>query len=240
MVPLPTFSSILFTFLLSLLLLHPTTATLRGPSTTTKQHLLPLASFYEAPAFRNGETCSGGGSNGGAAADNTTIHIAMTLDGNYLRGTMAAVLSILRHSACPENVFFHFLWMTNNPEVFSTIKSTFPYLKFQIYHFETRRVSGLISKSIRQALDQPLNYARIYIANILPDDVKRLIYLDSDLVVVDDIAKLWKVDLKEKVLAAPEYCHANLTAYFTDVFWSNPSLSKTFQVEMLNGLTLIH
>ncbi|KAL8513514.1 hypothetical protein ACS0TY_012832 [Phlomoides rotata] len=225
MVPLPTSSSILFTGLLSLLLLvQPTAAALHRPSSTTSKpaaNFLPLAIFHEAPAYRNGETCGGG--------DATTIHIAMTLDANYLRGTMAAVLSILQHSTCPENVFFHFLWTTNNPDVFSTIKSTFPYLKFQIYHFDTRRVRGLISKSIRQALDQPLNYARIYLANILPNNVKRLIYLDSDLVIVDDIAKLWKVDLKDKALAAPEYCHANLTNYFTNAFWSNPRLSRTFQ-----------
>ncbi|URE30526.1 Glycosyl transferase family 8 [Musa troglodytarum] len=33
----------------------------------------------------------------------------MTLDANYLRGTMAAVLSILQHTSCPESVTFHFL-----------------------------------------------------------------------------------------------------------------------------------
>ncbi|KAK4408033.1 putative galacturonosyltransferase-like 4 [Sesamum angolense] len=178
--------------------------------------------FREAPAFRNGKTCF-------SSSENTTIHIAMTLDANYLRGTMAAVLSILQHSTCPENVVFHFLWARQEPEVFSSIRSTFPYLNFKVYHFDITRVRGLISKSIRQALDQPLNYARIYLADILPQEVRRLIYLDSDLVMVDDVAKLWEVDLKEKVLAAPEYCHANLTNYFTDAFWSDPELSRTFE-----------
>lgn len=56
-----------------------------------------------------------------------------------------------------------------------------------------------------------------------------MIYLDSDLVVVDDIGKLWEVDLKDKVLAAPEYCHANLTNYFTLAFWSDPELWRTFE-----------
>ncbi|KAL0458040.1 UNVERIFIED_CONTAM: putative galacturonosyltransferase-like 4 [Sesamum latifolium] len=155
--------------------------------------------FPGGPAFRNGKTCF-------SSSENTTIHIAMTLDANYLRGTMAAVLSILQHSTCPENVVFHFFGPGRSP-----------------------RVRGLISKSIRQALDQPLNYARIYLADILPQEVRRLIYLDSDLVMVDDVAKLWEVDLKEKVLAAPEYCHANLTNYFTDAFWSDPELSRTFE-----------
>ncbi|XP_019153920.1 PREDICTED: probable galacturonosyltransferase-like 4 [Ipomoea nil] len=174
--------------------------------------------FREAPAFRNGEACG-----------SLPTHVAMTLDANYIRGTMAAVFSILQHTTCPENVVFHFLWVHHHPEVVSTIKSTFPYLNFHVYRFDTSRVQGLISKSIRQALDQPLNYARVYLSDILPANVKRVIYLDSDLVVVDDILKLWEVDNAHKVLAAPEYCHANFTVYFTPSFWSDPELGTTFQ-----------
>ncbi|XP_054803343.1 probable galacturonosyltransferase-like 4 [Prosopis cineraria] len=153
----------------------------------------------------------------------------MTLDSNYLRGTMAAVLSMLKHSTCPENMEFHFLWARFQPLVFFTIKSTFPYLKFKIYRFESNRVRAKISQSIRQALDQPLNYARIYLSDIIPGCVKRVIYLDSDLVVVDDIAKLWNVSLEGKVVAAPEYCGANFTRYFTDVFWVERELARTFE-----------
>ena len=47
--------------------------------------------------------------------------------------------------------------------------------------------------------------------------------------VVDDIAKLWKVDLEGKVLAAPEYCQANFMVYFTDLFWSDKELNGTFE-----------
>ncbi|KAL2339115.1 hypothetical protein Fmac_013561 [Flemingia macrophylla] len=48
-------------------------------------------------------------------------------------------------------------------------------------------------------------------------------------VVVDDLAKLWRVHMEGKVVAAPEYCHVNFTLYFTDSFWSEPSLAKTFK-----------
>ncbi|XP_019197462.1 PREDICTED: probable galacturonosyltransferase-like 4 [Ipomoea nil] len=205
--------------LLSLFLASsPSSATATNIRLTIGKPAAAVPIFNEAPAFRNGDTC--------ASAD--FIHVVMTLDANYIRGTMAAVLSILQHSTCPENVVFHFLWLRHEPEVFSSIQTTFPYLNFKVYRFDAGRVRGLISKSIRQALDQPLNYARAYLVDILPGDVKRVIYLDSDLVVVDDILKLWKVDLGGKVLAVPEYCHANFTAYFTPAFWSDPELSKTF------------
>ncbi|KAG6435493.1 hypothetical protein SASPL_100367 [Salvia splendens] len=186
--------------------------------------LLPYAaaaavpSFREAPAFCNGAACS-----------SHVVHVMMPLDTNYIRGTMAAVLSVLQHSTCPENVTFHFLSVHLNVEISSLINSTFPFHAFKMYRFDPGRVSGKISKSVRHALDQPLNYARIYMADILPASVKRVIYLDSDIIVVDDISKLWGVDLEGKVLAAPEYCHANFTSYFTEAFWSDRMLAGVFE-----------
>ncbi|RRT84714.1 hypothetical protein B296_00013560 [Ensete ventricosum] len=102
--------------------------------------------FREAPAFRNGPGC-------GSAR---TIHIATTLDAAYLRGSLAGVLSILRHSACPESTLFHFL--ANCPDRFRPpLAASFPSLSF--------------------VCPRP---ACIYLAGIFPRSVRRVIYFDSD------------------------------------------------------------
>ncbi|CAN8293814.1 unnamed protein product [Cochlearia groenlandica] len=186
-----------------------------------------LPAFREAHAFRNGRECS---KTVWSPTDHThnpsIIHIAMTLDAIYLRGSVAGVFSVLQHASCPENVVFHFIIAaasTNrrSADLRRVISTTFPYLKSQIYHFDPNLVKSKISSSIRRALDQPLNYARIYLADLLPATVRRVIYFDSDLIVVDDVSKLWRIDLRRHVVGAPEYCHANFTNYFTSRFWSN-------------------
>uniref|UniRef100_A0A7N0U2M6 Hexosyltransferase n=1 Tax=Kalanchoe fedtschenkoi TaxID=63787 RepID=A0A7N0U2M6_KALFE len=184
-----------------------------------------LPAFREAPAFRNGKHCP---KSTWPLIDSSTIHIAMTLDATYLRGSIAAVYSVLQHASCPENIVLHFLSSHRRSDLRHTISSTFPNLSFHIYHFDASRVASKISSSVRRALDQPLNYARIYLADLLPPTVTRIIYLDSDLVLVDDVAKLWGIDLHDRVLGAPEYCHANFTHYFTHRFWSNPSFAQSF------------
>ncbi|KAK2971534.1 hypothetical protein RJ640_017903 [Escallonia rubra] len=183
-----------------------------------------LPEFREAPAFRNGKECA-------KPNDDSTIHVAMTLDTTYLRGSIAGVFSVLQHATCPENVEFHFLASGRRAELRRTVAATFPYLNFRLYHFDTNLVKGKISSSVRSALDQPLNYARIYLAELLPAAVRRIIYFDSDLILVDDVVKLWNTDLNSHVLAAPEYCHANFTYYFTPRFWSspNPRFSAAFE-----------
>lgn len=193
---------------------------------------LPL--FQEAPAFRNGRNCPKTSwlphhRPQPYPPNPNLIHIAMTLDATYLRGSIAGVFSVLHHASCPENTVFHFFATHRRPELRRTILTTFPYLNFQLHHFDTSLVRGKISSSIRRALDQPLNYARIYLADLLPASVDRIIYFDSDLIVVDDVAKLWRIDLGPHVLGAPEYCHANFTSYFTDKFWSNPAFTSSFR-----------
>jgi lipopolysaccharide biosynthesis glycosyltransferase len=188
--------------------------------------------FSEAPDYRNGVGCPSTAVNKGSC-DPSLVHIAMTLDSEYLRGSIAAVHSVLRHSTCPENIFFHFIsaeFDSASPRLLTQlVRSTFPSLNFKVYIFREDTVINLISSSIRSALENPLNYARNYLGDILDPCVDRVIYLDSDLVVVDDIMKLWRTPLTEsRVIGAPEYCHANFTKYFTDNFWSDPVLSRVF------------
>ncbi|WVZ24087.1 hypothetical protein V8G54_002631 [Vigna mungo] len=189
--------------------------------------------FKEAPKFYNSPTCDTLHRHPNDTCPRNAVHVAMTLDAAYLRGSMAAILSVLQHSSCPENMIFHFLSAASKPSSFSTLNQTltnsFPYLNFQIYPFDDIAVSRLISTSIRSALDTPLNYARSYLADLLPRCVLRVVYLDSDLILVDDIAKLAATPLSDtEVLAAPEYCSANFSTYFTPSFWANPSLSLSF------------
>lgn len=138
--------------------------------------------------------------------------LAMTLDVEYLRGSIAAMHSILHHSSCLE----------------SLVQSTFPLLKFMVYYFNPNRVKNQISTSVKQALEQPLNYARNYLANLLVSCVQRVIYLDSNLIMVDDISKLWWTSLGSRTIEAPKYCHTNFTKYFSVRFWSDRRFFATF------------
>ncbi|WOK95108.1 putative galacturonosyltransferase-like 3 [Canna indica] len=103
----------------------------------------------------------------------------MTIDAAYLRGSLASVLSILRHSSCPESNAFHFL--ATRPRRFRrAVAASFLSFTFDVYRFDPDLVRGRISSSIRRSPDQLLNYARIYLADILPSSVRRVIYFDSD------------------------------------------------------------
>ncbi|KAK9675732.1 hypothetical protein RND81_11G026600 [Saponaria officinalis] len=192
----------------------------------------PSLHFSEAPEYRNGDHCPSTSSLP-STCHPLLIHVAMTLDYEYLRGSIAAVHSVLKHAVCPENVFFHFIaaeFDSLSPRVLSQlVRSTFPSLNFNVHIFREDAVINLISSSVRHALENPLNYARNYLGDILDTCVHRVIYLDSDVILVDDIEKLWSMTLtKSTLIGAPEYCHANFTSYFTHAFWADPELRSIF------------
>ncbi|GLU03027.1 hypothetical protein SLE2022_202470 [Rubroshorea leprosula] len=189
--------------------------------------------FVEAPQYRNGNDCPAIKPYA-SLCDPSFVHIAMTLDSEYLRGSLAAVYSINHHASCPENIFFHFIAAEFDPAsprlLHQIVRSTFPSLKFKVHIFREDKVINLISSSIREALENPLNFARIYLGEMLDSCIDRVIYLDSDIIVVDDIQELWNTKLTNpKVIGAPEYCHANFTNYFTPAFWSDPVLARVFK-----------
>lgn len=189
-----------------------------------------FSGYNEAPKYLNRHECLVKSSSY-SVGDPSFVHVAMTLDFKYLRGSIAAVHSVLKHASCPENFYFHFIAPdSSSSELRKIVGSTFPSLGFEVYPFNEMLVKKLISSSIRQALEEPLNYARIYLAEIIQPCVNRVIYLDSDTILIDNIQKLWGINLTGKrVIGAPEYCHANFTKYFTYQFWSDPILSRTFE-----------
>ncbi|VVA94716.1 unnamed protein product [Arabis nemorensis] len=234
-------NAVVLTAVVCLIVLSPFAVGIRrGPGRITsnggggRNGFHKLGPFMEAPEYRNGKECVSSSVNrenfvSSSSNDPSLVHIAMTLDSEYLRGSIAAVQSVLRHASCPENVFFHLIaaeFDSASPRVLSQlVRSTFPSLNFKVYIFREDTVINLISSSIRQALENPLNYARNYLGDILDRSVDRVIYLDSDVIVVDDITKLWNTTLTgSRVIGAPEYCHANFTQYFTPGFWSDPAL----------------
>ncbi|KAH6792079.1 galacturonosyltransferase-like 10 [Perilla frutescens var. hirtella] len=192
-----------------------------------------VSEYHEAPKYSNEDQCQHPKTEiAFPICDPSLIHIAMTLDSEYLRGSIASVHSILKHAACPENIHLHFIAAASAADDLNKIVHTsFPSLSFKIYPFKKEaKIKKLISLSIRPALENPLNYARIYLSEILDPCIKRVVYVDSDTIVIDDIKKLWSTTLSnERVIGAPTYCHANFSSYFNEEFWSDEKLRSVFE-----------
>lgn len=130
------------------------------------------------------------------------ISVTMACDLNYAQHTIVVAKSILEHTSSPVDFYIlgDKLPQELKQSMADAIESSISHVVFydmDKFLSDDMYTSDHISKAA---------YFRLAIGNIIPPTVKKIIYLDVDLVVCKDISILWSVDLKGKVIGAvPDY-----------------------------------
>ena len=131
------------------------------------------------------------------------INIVLASDDNYAQHVAVLAASVLSNTKAQVNI--HLLSDVISKERLTLINntvqswgSTLHVYDMSSYDcFDNLFTSGHISKAA---------YFRLDIANVLPEEVNKVIYMDVDLLVLQDIGKLWHYDMQGKPLAAvPDY-----------------------------------
>ncbi|KAK1424115.1 hypothetical protein QVD17_19429 [Tagetes erecta] len=72
-----------------------------------------------------------------------------------------------------------------------------------------------------------MNHLRFYLPEIFPK-LKKVVFLDDDIVVQKDLSGLWSIDLNGKVIGAVETCRENFHRFDRYLNFSNPIIAKNF------------
>ena len=135
---------------------------------------------------------------------NKHINIVLASDDNYAQHVAVVAVSILKNTKIPEKVRFFILSDKISAAKAKLIKKTVEKFHAQIEFIEIDNdklaniyLSGHISRAA---------YFRLMIADLVPEAVEKIIYLDVDLLVCEDIDGLWNIDLGTFTLGAiPDY-----------------------------------
>lgn len=128
------------------------------------------------------------------------INIVFASDNNYAQHTAVAMASVLVNTKVPQRIQFYLIDDEIQPENKEKITKTvqnlggnIEFIKIKNSRLEDCYVSGELSRA---------SYFRLDIANILDKSIEKIIYLDCDLLVYDDIEKMWQLDMGGKPVAA--------------------------------------
>ena len=133
---------------------------------------------------------------------NSQISIVFASDDNYAQHIAVVIASIMAKTK--EKVCFYVINDNISKDKIEKLRDTADTFKAKIEFisvpedkFSNVYLSGHVSKAA---------YFRLALTDILPNDIEKVIYLDVDLLVYDDIKKMWQIDLKNLPLAAvPDY-----------------------------------
>jgi len=138
---------------------------------------------------------------GASTQHSERIDIAFGVDGNYA-AHLAAVISSIRRNAPQRSFRFIILFEDFPGEKRRKLEAVAPGSEFCWVELNEARFAGF---SDHEHFTRAIMF-RLGLAELAPEDCKRVIYLDADLIVTSDIGELWQADLQGAAIGAVRDC----------------------------------
>lgn len=122
------------------------------------------------------------------------INICLSTDNNYVQHCVVMMASILKNCGNDYKVRFFILDGGISEENKRNIKKLAKIKDFVISYYDMTKID-FSDLPLNRSRISVATYYRLYLLDILPKDIKKLIYLDCDIVVKTDIAELWETDV---------------------------------------------
>jgi lipopolysaccharide biosynthesis glycosyltransferase len=130
------------------------------------------------------------------------IHISVASNNNYAVLTAALIKSVICNHLSGELLVFYII-SDKISKINKTKINTLSSAEIQIKWIEADKI---LPEKVHFPLDNSsypsTTFLRLLSPYVLSEDVKRLIYLDVDMIVLGDVSELWNLDLKGYPIAA--------------------------------------
>jgi lipopolysaccharide biosynthesis glycosyltransferase len=136
--------------------------------------------------------------------EENAIQVALASDRNYVLPLSVAICSAAANSDRRRPIVFHVIQNGIEPQLRARVERSlencgFPDARIHWISIELHHLADL---KVANAYLNVLAYARLLIPDLLPSNVTKVLYLDSDVVVRGDLAELWDMELGPKALLA--------------------------------------
>lgn len=134
--------------------------------------------------------------------EDNVLSVLFSSDNNYVQHMGVAIFSLLKNCDDFERIDIYVI----EDEITESNKTK---LEQMVLQFNKAKIIWIPFKKWKKQFQLDMqwpisisSYARLLVAEMLPTDVSRVLYMDCDMIVVDSIKKLWNTDLQGKVLGA--------------------------------------
>ena len=129
------------------------------------------------------------------------LHIAFSSDNNYVAHLGVAIISLLENNRKLNIINIHVLDNNisfENKERLKEIVSN----KASIYFYELSELLGKLDKQYNIPKTISISaYARLFLSDILDENISKILYVDCDALFMDSLEKLWNIDISQNSVA---------------------------------------
>ena len=140
-----------------------------------------------------------------APASDNRIHIALTFDDNFWAPAYATMRSICLTTRRRSDLVFHLCHRPLSAEHRADIEGIAAEFGAELHFYDLTQTPKFRELMGRVPFHKRLTdivYARFVLDSFLPEDVRKVIYLDCDMMVMAPIEELWEADLGGKPAGA--------------------------------------
>ena len=129
-------------------------------------------------------------------SDNNNINVALTLDQNYVVPIAVLMTSILENLSKDYSITFYMFVSGFTDKDRSTIEEIKKVRDFEVVYFEMEKYTHLFEEvNVDTFRNQYINivcYYRLLLFKILPENVKKIFYIDGDMIVDTDLSEIYQ------------------------------------------------
>ncbi len=138
-------------------------------------------------------------------------HIALAADESFSVSLALACLSLIRASAPGHYYHIHLLGDRVEADIIRDIQDLCEQAQFHLSYHDVRYALDQMTQS---AYTPSIAFARFLLPELLPAEVEKLVYLDADVMICNDISSLYEMDMGDHLLAAsPQLSAATQTQF---------------------------
>lgn len=133
----------------------------------------------------------------------SNYHIVYATDNNFVNVLAISMISLFRNNREAETIQIYILDSNvelQNKEKIENICTD--YQRPKPIWIKAVDIQKRLQMKILLDRGSVSQYARLFLANALPSDLKRVLYLDCDTIVMDTIEELWNLDMEGNTIAA--------------------------------------
>ena len=132
---------------------------------------------------------------------NTIIHVALAFDQNFLTPFYVLLTSIFQNNANNKIIYHAIASGVNQPER-SKITLFVQQHKGEIYFYDIDEKQAQKFSLPEYSHVSAATYYRLFLIGLVPPEIEKLLYIDTDIVVIGNLAELYAIDIQSVPVAA--------------------------------------
>src|ERR1700748_1184720 len=135
--------------------------------------------------------------------NNNTITLTMNCDNDYIILMAALLKSIEIHHKTAEHIE---VYMAGNEITETSKKMMLDSVNPDMFTIHWKTMEEMIPPGMALPYDRNLFpatvYMRLFMPYIIPKEIKKILYMDVDMIILEDISNIWNIDISDYVLGA--------------------------------------